>query len=182
MDENLSEVTKKKKKCPLSIEENTTGGLLPNLRGEALQSAMCELSGTDNFELSNNIIGNAAVVMGDSAEGMNVIVQALHDFQPTNAIESRLVAQITVLNSCGMNYLSRAEGNKNPNHFQMYVNLATKLLRLSNETLAALDKHRRGGEQRVTVQHVNVENGGQAIVGNVQTGGRDTRGNLRGTP
>jgi hypothetical protein len=36
--------------------------------------------------------------------------------------------------------------------------------------MAALGKHRNKGKQTVTVQHVNVEGGGQAIVGNVQTG------------
>jgi hypothetical protein len=34
----------------------------------------------------------------------------------------------------------------------------------------AVRKHRNGGNQTVTVQHVNVEGGGQAIVGDVQTG------------
>jgi hypothetical protein len=39
--------------------------------------------------------------------------------------------------------------------------------------LEALRKHRNGGvKQTVTVQHVNVEDGGQAIVSNVQAGGR----------
>jgi hypothetical protein len=36
----------------------------------------------------------------------------------------------------------------------------------------ALRKHRDGGKQVVRVQNVNVEGGGQAIVGNVQTGER----------
>ena len=37
--------------------------------------------------------------------------------------------------------------------------------------MEALRKHRNGGKQTVTVQHVNVAEGGQAIVGNVETGG-----------
>ncbi|MEH6648333.1 hypothetical protein [Sulfitobacter sp.] len=45
-----------------------------------------------------------------------------------------------------------------------------KLARTYTAQMEALRKHRNGGRQTVTVQHVNVENGGQAIVGNVQTG------------
>lgn len=34
-----------------------------------------------------------------------------------------------------------------------------------------LQRLRTGGNQTVTVQHVNVEAGAQAVIGNVQTGG-----------
>jgi hypothetical protein len=37
----------------------------------------------------------------------------------------------------------------------------------------ALKRYRSGGEQTVTVQHVNVSEGGQAILGNVTHGARD---------
>jgi hypothetical protein len=36
-----------------------------------------------------------------------------------------------------------------------------------------LKKYRTGGEQKVTVQHVSVNDNAQAIVGNVSTGGGD---------
>jgi len=42
--------------------------------------------------------------------------------------------------------------------------------------LAALDKHRGKGQQKVTVEHVNVASGGQAIVGNVSHGGGAQQG------
>ena len=35
----------------------------------------------------------------------------------------------------------------------------------------ALKKYRTGGQQKVVVEHVNVNKGGQAIVGNVTKGG-----------
>ena len=38
--------------------------------------------------------------------------------------------------------------------------------------IEALRKYRTGGEQKVTVEHVNISAGGQAIIGNVETGGR----------
>ena len=38
--------------------------------------------------------------------------------------------------------------------------------------LETLNKHRGNCQQKVTVAHVNVAAGGQAIVGNVDTGGR----------
>ena len=54
----------------------------------------------------------------------------------------------------------------------LHYNGYTKLCRAYTGQMEALRKHRNGGKQTVTVQHVNVEDGGQAIVGNVETGGR----------
>ena len=42
-----------------------------------------------------------------------------------------------------------------------------KLMRTFVMQMEALKRYRTGGEQRVTVQHVSVGEGGQAIVGNV---------------
>jgi hypothetical protein len=39
--------------------------------------------------------------------------------------------------------------------------------------MEALKRYRTGGEQKVTVQHVTVGEGGQAIVGNVTQGQRE---------
>jgi len=52
---------------------------------------------------------------------------------------------------------------------------ATKLLSLYARQVEVLDKHRGKGQQKVTVEHVHVEKGGQAIVGNVETGGTKRR-------
>jgi len=55
---------------------------------------------------------------------------------------------------------------------QAHYNGYTKLARTYVSQMEALRKHRNGGKQTVTVQHVNVQDGGQAIVGNVGDRGR----------
>ena len=52
------------------------------------------------------------------------------------------------------------------------VNLkhAEKLMAVYIKQTEALNKHRGKGQQKITVKHVNVESGGQAIVGNVEAG------------
>jgi hypothetical protein len=47
------------------------------------------------------------------------------------------------------------------------VNGLTKLTRTYAAQMSALKDYRSRGEQRMVVQHVNVAEGGQAIVGNV---------------
>jgi len=52
------------------------------------------------------------------------------------------------------------------------LNQANKLSRTYATLLEALNRHRGKGQQKVTVEHVHVHDGGQAIVGNIsQTGG-----------
>ena len=47
---------------------------------------------------------------------------------------------------------------------------AEKLLAIFARQIEVLDKHRGKGQQKVTVEHVHVEAGGQAIVGHVEAG------------
>ena len=50
------------------------------------------------------------------------------------------------------------------------VNRATKMLRTFATQMEALKRYRTGGQQKVTVEHVHVTAGGQAIVGVVNRG------------
>ena len=52
----------------------------------------------------------------------------------------------------------------------MNLRHAARLMGLYERQVAALDKHRGRGQQKVTVEHVHVEAGGQAIVGHVEAG------------
>jgi hypothetical protein len=52
---------------------------------------------------------------------------------------------------------------------------ANKLSRTHATLLEALNRHRGKGQQKVTVEHVHVHEGGQAIIGNVEGGGMRTK-------
>ena len=59
---------------------------------------------------------------------------------------------------------------------------ATKLMTLYLKQVAALDKHRGKGQQKVTVEHVHVAAGGQAIVGNIEAGSHVPSSHSKTTP
>ncbi len=59
---------------------------------------------------------------------------------------------------------------------------ANKLSRTWATLLEALDRHRGKGQQKVTVEHVHVHSGGQAVVGAVGYGGRGRSEKLEGQP
>jgi len=60
-----------------------------------------------------------------------------------------------------------------------------KLARTFTTQVEALKRYRTGGKQKVTVEHVHVHEGGQAIVGNIESGEggfkkREVQPNARG--
>ncbi len=153
-----------------------------------LRKAMKGLTATTDTEIAIDILTLAAQAMpkiNEQAHNFNIVSQALANFEPKDAIEARLVTQATVLHTKGMQYLEKADmclqnmNDANPMEAAGFVNahntqmqFGIKLLRLHNETVETLSRRRRGNDQRITVQHVQVNDGGQAMVGNFQSGGR----------
>lgn len=131
------------------------------------------LTKTTDFEISKSIItsGVSAMIGQNNAEKYNIVLQTLADSEPKDATEAKLCLQAHVLYTQGMTYLSRAEQNNSITQSEFCLKNATKLLRLHNETIEAFSKYRRGGTQNVVVQHVQVNDGGKAIVGNMIAGG-----------
>ncbi len=96
----------------------------------------------------------------------NIIFSTLAEHQPRDQHEARLCVQAASLYSQGMSYLSRSESANNIQTCEFYAKNAMKFLRLHNETIEALNRYRKGNEQKIIVQHVNIDNGSQAILNN----------------
>lgn len=102
----------------------------------------------------------------------NAVMNTLNDLSPQDAVEGMLLSKIISLHFQGMGYLQRAYNAEMKDEIELYMNCAAKTMRLHNETLDTLMRYRRKGEQKVTVQHVNVSSGGQAIVADTMIAGR----------
>ena len=102
---------------------------------------------------------------------INGAMAAVEAARPENEIEAMLAVQMYATHVAAMRMLGRAMKSDNSDTTVGYGSLATKLLRTYTTQVEALAKMRRGGEQKVTVEHVHVYPGGQAIVGNVSTAG-----------
>jgi hypothetical protein len=82
-----------------------------------------------------------------------------------------LAAQMVSCHSQAMEFLRLALLNRSSaEHAKILSTIANKFLRTYVLQMEALSKYRRKGEQTVRVEHVTVNAGGQAIVGQVQTG------------
>ena len=94
---------------------------------------------------------------------------ALAGIGPKDEIEGMIGAQLIAAHSAAMECYRRAMlfeqtfGGRRENLSQ-----ANKLSRTYAALLDALNRHRGKGQQKVTVEHVHVDSGGQAIVGTVE--------------
>lgn len=105
----------------------------------------------------------------DHDEAVQAALAALEAIGPVDGVEGMLATQMVATHEAAMECLRRAM-NPEQTFAGRDVNLkhAAKLLQIYARQVEALDKHRGKGQQKITVEHVTVEAGGQAIVGNVQ--------------
>lgn len=187
--------TRKDKNDPLvnfsSTKNEKTIGLIPEMKIEGLtqieeceiqRAAMCAATGSSNFEYGNLLFSQSVSAFflreNDPAYIANALNGALTAMNPQDEFEGMLCARLVVLQNQYLHFMSSAaSSDATPASIDNNINRATKLMRVHTETLEALVRYRRKGEQKVTVQHqyVNVENGGQAIVGNITRGGGKTK-------
>ncbi len=137
--------------------------------------------GGSSFDAWNNTIASQAT--GSIWHGHNPDADRSHERQvaslsllagisPNDEFEGMLAAQLLASHNAAMECYRRAmlpeqtfEGRRES------LSQANKLSRTHATLLEALNRHRGKGQQKVTVEHVHVHEGGQAIVGNVEGGG-----------
>ena len=102
--------------------------------------------------------------------------------RPRDEIEAMLAMQMAATHDLALEMLARAKHAECVPVLQTSGSLAVKLLRTYTAQLEALAKLRRGGEQKVTVEHVHVHSGGQAIVGAITHPGGGSERTSEGQP
>jgi hypothetical protein len=176
--ENMTSIKKLPKK---------TGTITKKPSDDKIEKALQEegskrVYGIQNSDvLESSLISASQALSGrsDNSHGFDLVLHSLVEMAPKDLIEARLCTQETVLYKTAMRYLTMAEtalrSESDFSHIwqEAYMKVALKLLRLHNETAETLNKYRRGNEQKIVVQHqhVNVEGGGQAVIGQLHTKG-----------
>jgi hypothetical protein len=107
----------------------------------------------------------------DPAE-LDTVIAIISGQQPKNELEAMIISQMAVTHALTMRSfgnLNRSSSIQQQDSNALTVGRLTKAFASQMDALARL---RRGGEQRVVVEHVHIHAGAQAIVGTVNhTGG-----------
>jgi hypothetical protein len=104
---------------------------------------------------------------------LNFMLSVIQGIEPRDQMEAMLAAQMAAVHSAMMKFARRLSHADTIQQQDSASNAFNKLARTFASQLETLKKYRSTGEQKVTVQHVQVNEGGQAIVGDVIQGGGD---------
>jgi len=139
-------------------------------------------------------VARTGMLLTSHADVVALAVDAANTAGARNSNEKMLAHQLATLHALTMKAANRAfeyearldtgtdvEKLANAAEFVRMAQTASRLSSVFQDGLIAQQRVQTGGSQTMTVRHVTVEAGGQAVIGNVKAGGiRDSRG--RGNP
>lgn len=145
-----------------------------------LDSELKGKAGSNNPEFNYSLIRSVVntqwtprdTASKDRSDRASATLSAMGAFKPTDEIEGMLAAQAIAMHLASMECFRRAMHPEQP--FEIASKLrkdGANLSRAMTDMLDALDRKRGKGPQVVRVERVVVQEGGQAVVGNVTAGG-----------
>lgn len=128
--------------------------------------------------MSKGLLRHCFRVLGSNGKSSGIagneerffLAAAVSEIEPRDGVERMLAVQMAATHFAIVRAAEWISNAQTTDQIAAHTNGYTKLARAYTAQMEALRKHRNGGKQTVVIQHVNVEEGGQAIVGNVQPG------------
>ncbi len=141
------------------------------------EDAIEKIFGTEHPELADGLLRHCFKVLkaneaSDEYAGndeRSFMLGMVAEFKPRDTVERLLAVQMAAIHVAmvrSARWLANAETVDQVNAHSAGCN---KLARTYAAQVETLRKHRNGGKQTVRVERVNVESGGQAVVGDVTT-------------
>lgn len=137
-------------------------------------------------EMANTMASPSAVALDASAQRVELMGQigvdtvalgldAAETIGAQNSLEKMLAHQMGALHGAMFNCLTKSALATNSTDAIKYLNIATKVANTFQSGILTLKRMRSSGQQSITVQHVTVADGGQAVIGEVRTGGEQCK-------
>jgi hypothetical protein len=160
---------------PLKVEKNAVAIDHPNKAVGMLlmQNALGTLDHAFMLGLLTQLSKATSGGSNVDAEDLNFMVSFIKGIEPRDQIESTLAAQMATVHMAMMRFIQHLPRIENLLQQDSAERAINKFARTFAAQMETLKRYRTGGEQKVTVQHVSVSEGGQAIVGNVTQNPRE---------
>jgi len=137
-------------------------------------SKLSDIYGLNHPSLGNyfsNQLRRVLIACGECKSQINHVLALISEIAPRDGIEAMLANQMISIHLLAMDSAFTAihseqslEGQK------IHLREINKLARTFAAQIEALNRYRGKGQQKVTVEHVKINQGGQAIIGSVETG------------
>jgi hypothetical protein len=101
---------------------------------------------------------------------VNNILAMVRGIEPHDQLETMLALQMAAIHNATITFARRLANVETIPQQDSTERALNKLARTFTTQIEALKRYRSTGEQKVTVQHVTVNDGGQAVIGDIKTG------------
>ena len=132
--------------------------------------------GTADYDFAETIIAQAGTLTCSKnkldKKELNSALTLIRGVEPRDEVEAMLASQMAAVQVATMTFANRLKNVETIDQQNSAATAFNKLARTFAIQIEALKRYRSTGEQRVVVERVTVNEGGQAIVGNVSPGGR----------
>ena len=130
--------------------------------------------GTTSADFTGGVLSQLAnaVSPGKDADGaaINFALAVIAGVEPKDELETMLAMQMVAVHMATMTFTRRLAHVETLAQQDSAERALNRLMRTYVAQMEALKRYRTGGEQRVVVQHIDIREGGQAIVGTVDRG------------
>ena len=132
---------------------------------------LCNALGTSDQIFALGILQQLEAVCGFEGElserGLNFMLSIVRGVEPRDQLEATLAVQMAVIHHSLIELRATFSAGVSGIKALDILSEMNKLARTYTLQMDTLKRYRSKGEQRVTVQHVTVSEGGQAIVGDI---------------
>lgn len=157
---------------PVPVEQGMGGELAPP-SSQGLIGQEDAVKRPDAVSLQASI---ERVSLADSCGIFNLAFNAAETIKAKDATEQMLAHQMAAAHKAALELLAKSSSQRDTVEQARLANTAARLMDTYQRAMLTLNRIRTGGKQLVTVQHVSVSDGGQAVIGNVLAGGHLTGG------
>lgn len=150
----------------LEVRENESQEAWRNRMTEAV----AQFSGSESKQFGDmilNQLGSSCYFKKEIKDIPSCVAADIKGIAPKDHIEGMLATQMIATHYAIMGCYIEAAQSSSHETYQDHLNAANKLTRSFTMQIEALNRYRGKGQQKMTVEHVHVHSGGQAIVGTV---------------
>jgi hypothetical protein len=150
-------------------KSNTTEVFLnPDISAEAFVNL-----GNNEMKLHNFVkmilyqFASSSAIKEVNQETIDNFLQIANGVKPNDHIEALLITQMVTTHNAVMRCFNIVANTESTDKINVVFNSANKLLRSYAKQMEALSRYRNKGNQKIMVEHVHINSGGQAIIGNI---------------
>jgi hypothetical protein len=161
---------------PVKVKKHPTeeGKLDVDGIGHEIWLNLYESTGLADIDAGHKLFNQTIHAQPDNGDvfAINSAAAMLNALAPESPLEGLLCSQMVSAHNMAAEFSHRAMmSGQTEEGIERNINRASKLMKLFTAQTEALHKLRNKGQQRIIVQHVQVNEGGQAVIGDINPAG-----------